>query len=90
MTRCHLCLCEDLLCQSHIIPEFLYAPLYNDEGSMMGITGFGTKGWKPVEKGLRDALLCRNCEALLNERYEVPFQQHWTQRYPLPEPTKVT
>lgn len=88
MTACWLCLREQPLCQSHIIPEFLYASLYNDDGRMMGITGLGGKGWKPVQKGLRDDLLCRDCEALLNERYEIPFQQQWTKRYPLPERAK--
>jgi hypothetical protein len=85
MAICKLCLLDKSLCQSHIIPEFLYAPLYNDDGRMMGITGVGGKGWKPVQKGLRDDLLCRECEALLNERYEIPFQQQWSNRYPLPQ-----
>jgi len=84
MARCQLCQRDQPLCQSHIIPEFVYAPLYNDDGRMMGITGFGGKGWKLIQKGLRDELLCRDCEALVNERYEIPFQKQWTQHYPLP------
>lgn len=85
MAHCRLCQCDRPLCQSHILPEFLYTPLYNDEGRMMGITGLGGKGWKHVQKGLREEQLCRDCEALLNERYEIPFQQQWTQNYPLPD-----
>lgn len=81
---CKLCGTDKPLCQSHIIPEFVYGPLYNDDNRMMGITGVGGKGWKRVQKGLRDTLLCRDCEALLNERYEIPFQVHWTRQYPLP------
>lgn len=84
MAHCRLCLIDKPLAQSHIIPEFLYASLYNDDGRMMGITGQGEKGWKLIQKGLRENLLCRDCEALLNERYEIPFQQQWTHRYPLP------
>ncbi|GAA0704581.1 hypothetical protein [Dokdonella soli] len=85
MAMCKLCRLDKPLCQSHIYPEFLYATLYNDDGRMMGITGVGRRGWTLVQKGLRDELLCRECEALLNERYEIPFQQQWTNRYPLPE-----
>lgn len=84
MTQCRLCLSDKPLAQSHIIPEFLYASLYNDDGRMMGITGHGNKGWKLVQKGLREEIFCRDCEALLNERYEIPFQQQWTHRYPFP------
>jgi hypothetical protein len=85
MARCELCHRNQTLCQSHIIPEFLYTSLYNDDSRMMGVTGLGGKGWKLVQRGIYEDLLCRDCESLLNERYEIPFQRQWTRRYPLPD-----
>lgn len=67
------------------MPEFLHKDLYNDKGHMMGITGRGNKGWKPVQKGLREPLLCRSCEQFLNDQYEKPFLRDWVRACPLPD-----
>ncbi len=72
---CRLCQQERKLCHSHIVPELLYQPLYNDEHKFMGITGQGNKGWKPLPKGIREHLLCFDCEQLLNDKYEKPFME---------------
>ncbi len=51
----------------------------------MGITGQGNKGWQPLQKGLRDYLLCSDCEQHLNDEYEKPFLKQWTVDSPLPD-----
>ncbi len=84
MNTCKLCQKTRQLCQSHIIPEFLYKPLYNQNRKIMGITGTGHKGWKNLQKGVRERLLCQDCEALINLKYEIPFQHEWYKKNQLP------
>jgi hypothetical protein len=76
-TTCRLCLQEAVLRHSHIIPELLHKPLYSHDHKFMAISGVGTKGWKPFQKGERDRLLCDECERLLNDRFEKPFVNYW-------------
>jgi hypothetical protein len=51
----------------------------------MGINGLGNKGWKPLQKGTREHLLCFDCEQHLNDKYEKPFLKQWTVDSPLPD-----
>ncbi len=48
--KCCLCHNEETLCNSHIVPEFLYRDLYDGNHNMMGINGLGNKGWKELQK----------------------------------------
>jgi hypothetical protein len=82
--HCHLCHTEQKLCKSHIVPEFLYRDLYNGDHMMMGINGQGNKGWKPLQKGIREKLFCSDCEQHLNDKYEKPFLKQWLNEKPLP------
>jgi len=82
-SNCHLCLLPKILRKSHIVPEYLYRNLYNDNRHMMGITGKGSKGWAKVQKGLRELLFCDDCEQLFNEKYEKPFLTDWLDNNPL-------
>lgn len=77
MAICRLCQLDRELCYSHIVPEFLYGSLKNDEYKFMGINGRGNKGWKPLQVGIREYLLCSDCEQLLNDKYEQPFLRQW-------------
>lgn len=70
--NCALCQNEANLCESHIIPESFYAKLYR-QGRMLGITGIGNNKKAVVQKGLRDYLLCQECELLRNEDVEKPL-----------------
>ena len=83
--QCRLCLKNRKLCDSHIVPEFLYGALYNDDHKMMGINGLGNRGWKTLQKGSREHLLCSDCEQHLNEKYEKPFHKQWLVDLPLPD-----
>lgn len=82
--ECLLCGEDRILCNSHIVPEFLYKHLYNDARKLMAISGQGNKGWKPLQKGVRDHLLCTDCECRINDNYEKPFLEQWETTSPLP------
>lgn len=85
MAECRLCQQDCKLCKSHIVPEFLYVPLYNTDNKMMAISGRGGKGWKPLQIGVWDYLLCADCEQHLNREYEQPFLTQWTPASRLPD-----
>jgi hypothetical protein len=70
--ECRLCLSVDNLQKSHVLSEFLYKPLYDEKhrASVAKITrdnhGSVTDiGDETIQKGLREELLCNNCELLL-------------------------
>lgn len=51
---------------------------------MIGVTGTGNEGFKKEQKGLREKLLCRDCEGLINTNYEIPFRVYWVDNNALP------
>jgi len=77
MKICKLCQNEKKLSNSHIITEFLYSKIYNSNHKMIGVTGTGSKGYQKEQKGLREHLLCADCESFLNLNYEIPFRLSW-------------
>jgi hypothetical protein len=82
--QCRLCLNEKKLCNSHIVPEFLYNDLYDANHKLMGITGQGNNKYIPLQKGIRENLFCFDCEQHLNDKYEKPFLKQWSIDSPLP------
>ncbi len=70
---CRLCGESKVLRRSHIIPEFLYAKLYDDLHRMLGISTKPSAKIELPQKGLRERLLCDSCESLLSgyETYAV-------------------
>ena len=85
MPLCRLCHRDRTLRNSHIVPEFLYDDLYNDNHQIMGINGLGNRGWKPLQKGIREYLLCDECERHFNDKIEKPFRAQWVEAAPLPK-----
>jgi hypothetical protein len=63
---CRLCTTSQELCRSHILPEFLYQPLY-DEKHRFSILGL--EGERYAQRGLTEKLLCHHCEQHLT-RYK--------------------
>ena len=63
--NCRLCTLDRGLRNSHIIPESLYKPLYDKKHRAVHLTDFkGTNDYKklkPLQKGLREKLLCNEC-----------------------------
>lgn len=86
MSVCALCREDRELRNSHIVPEFLYSDLYNDKGHMMAISGRGQRGWRALQKGIRERMLCERCEQHFNEHFEKPFLDRWVRGSPLPDP----
>jgi hypothetical protein len=67
---CALCLKHRKLCESHILPEFLYRALY-DEKHRMHLLSRDKHGSQIHQKGFKQHLLCEDCESKLAawERY---------------------
>lgn len=76
---CRLCLRLSELRNSHIIPEFVYKPLYDSRHRFFRLSTEPQQKTTFVQKGLRERLLCEGCEQHLSayERYAsriLPFQ----------------
>jgi hypothetical protein len=67
--NCKLCLQAKELVHSHILSEFLYEPTYDDAHKFISVSSHPWQKTKPFEKGLREYLLCKDCEGQL-ARYE--------------------
>ena len=68
---CALCHREAPLKNSHIIPEFLYRSLYDEKHRFHQISVDPDQRTEFLQKGLREPLLCEDCEQRLSvwERY---------------------
>jgi hypothetical protein len=60
-TICRLCEKPDELCRSHVLPEFLYRPLYDEKHRFL-ILRAEAVGERYSQRGLTERLLCRACE----------------------------
>ena len=70
--KCKLCLREKKLLNSHIIPEFFYKYTYSSSHKISVVsTGKISREFLNLQKGLRERLLCEDCEQLLSpwEKY---------------------
>ncbi len=67
--KCKLCDQEKKLCNSHIFPEFLYKPTYDESHSFISVSANPRLPTRPIQKGFREYLLCRDCEEQFN-KYE--------------------
>lgn len=76
MPTCPLCEQDRKLCDSHIIPEFLYTPTYEADGRAYEVSALGKKG-RFVQKGRTEKLLCAACEKYLNDGFEDYFSKLW-------------
>lgn len=68
------------LCESHVIPEFLYRPLYDTKHRAVKL--LVDKSRRFVQKGMRDLLLCKECEAHISKHIENPFAKQWWEILP--------
>jgi hypothetical protein len=68
---CKLCLKDDQLKKSHIIPEFIYSTLYDEKHRFHEIHVDSNTKNKFTQKGVRERLLCGTCEQYFSkyERY---------------------
>ncbi len=72
LMKCKLCRQEKKLLNSHIIPEFFYKYTYSSSHKISVVsTGKISKEFLNLQKGLKERLLCADCEQLLSpwEKY---------------------
>ena len=62
---CKLCLQQKQLCNSHIIPEFFYKPLYDHLHRFVALAEDPAQNNRFHQKGIQEKSLCVDCEALL-------------------------
>lgn len=65
--KCKLCQNEKELCLSHIIPEFVYLPTY-DEYHRFSMIPKGKDKYE--QKGIREYLLCNDCDGTIIGKWE--------------------
>jgi hypothetical protein len=64
--RCELCHNDTDLQNSHIIPEFFYKRMYDENHRFVLLSTDPQKREEYLQKGLREELLCRTCEQRLS------------------------
>lgn len=65
--KCRLCQIEKELCFSHIIPEFVYIPTYDENHRFITVPSGKNKY---EQKGIREHLLCENCDRTIIGNWE--------------------
>lgn len=67
--ECRLCLRQRDLCNSHVIPEFFYEQmnLYDEKHRFIVLCTEPDKHRSTEQKGIREKLLCHQCEGKLSE-----------------------
>jgi hypothetical protein len=60
--QCRLCLQEETLRNSHIIPEWCFKPIYDNNHTFVEINSSRPGHAKLHQKGVREPLLCNRCE----------------------------
>jgi len=63
---CALCLRTRPLCESHIIPEFFFVPIYDEKHRFIHSSTNPKLGEALLQKGVRERLLCSECEGRLS------------------------
>ena len=75
---CKLCGKHAQLCESHIVPEFCYKPIYCDKHRLVQARVSSHSISQIVrQKGCKEWMLCSQCETHLNTHYEQPFHKFW-------------
>lgn len=67
---CTLCHQNKPLRRSHIVPEFMYKPMYDQAHRFQALSRNPDERSQTHQKGLREKLLCHDCEQLLANKYE--------------------
>ena len=69
--KCHLCLQEKQLVNSHIIPEALYRTVYDDKHKLYLLSTSDKEKTQCKQIGFREKLLCCDCDNSLS-----PFEKY--------------
>lgn len=82
--KCRLCLQEKLLCDSHIIPEFCFQSLYDENHRFIEIHDVKRGRVHRGQKGFYEPLLCSSCETHV-ARFERHSRRLFVDPLPLTE-----
>ena len=63
---CALCQVERQLCRSHVLPEFMYAKSYDEDGTFISLSSHPQRKPRPFQVGAREHMLCSECEGRLS------------------------
>lgn len=83
--NCRLCLQSNPLCDSHLFPEFLYQELYDAKHRFLACGDLSKGKVRLSQKGYREKLLCRDCEARINV-FETHSHRFFSAPLPPPSP----
>ncbi len=78
---CKLCHKEDLLCESHIIPEYFFTGMYDEKHTALALSALPYSEGR-IRKGFYDRLLCASCEHFLNSEFETYAIGVWQSQFP--------
>ena len=70
MSACKLCNKENKLIDSHIFPEFMYTPMYDEKHQFKILTTKSTDIIKEPRKGIYEKLFCKKCDNDIIGKYE--------------------
>jgi hypothetical protein len=62
-----------------VLPEFVWKPIYDQKHRIEEVTSLH-KQMRILQKGLRERLLCPDCEQYLNDNYEKYFVDVWYEK----------
>ncbi len=74
--ECRFCGKQRPLSKSHIIPEWAYRPIYDDDSRAIAISSEDGKSRK-IQSGLWEHMLCAPCDQILNKKFDQPFHRFW-------------
>jgi len=83
VTPCRLCGDNQPLQNSHVLPEFAYKPIYDENHKGVVFDPLDPGRARKFQKGFSEPMLCRNCEQSLNDEYERGFKEFWFDDKPL-------
>ena len=70
MAFCKLCNKENKLVDSHIFPEFMYTPMYDENHQFKILTTESSDITKESRKGIYEKLFCKKCDNEIIGKYE--------------------
>jgi len=71
MLQCKFCNQKPAVKKSHIVPEFMYKPVY-DEKHKLVVADKELEELGERQKGYYEPLLCKDCEKYFNDNFEMP------------------
>lgn len=78
IAKCVLCHEERELSLSHVIPKMCFRAFRTENGGAFAVRATNIREVvRRNQSGFVERLLCSQCEALLNDRYERPFDKYW-------------